>query len=108
MALAVAGASFVGTLTAALDAAWARAALDGSKSAPFTTLARIDTGLVAPFAMAIGVLVGGAAFALEPDRARSPSEIWRGLDTSDRARNDRLAGFLLALGLGLGLWATQV
>jgi choline-sulfatase len=107
MALAVAGASFAGTLAAIFDAAFARAAEEAANAPSYLSLARIDTGLVAPVALALGAAVGAFAFLLEPDRARSPKELLVALDGASRDRV-RLAWALASAPLGLVLWATTV
>jgi arylsulfatase A-like enzyme len=106
MALALAGGSFAGTRGAINDAGFARAAVEGN-GPRYYSLARIDTGLVAPVALALGAVVGACSFLMEPDRARSPRELLRALDG---AGGDpvRRAWFLASAPLGLALWATAV
>jgi arylsulfatase A-like enzyme len=107
LALALAGGSFAGTLGAIIDAGFARAAAEGTTPPSYVVLARIDTGLVAPVALAFGAIVGAFGFFLEPDRARSPKELLQALDGS-RTDRTRLAWLVGASPLGLALWATTV
>src|SRR5689334_5636938 len=108
LALSVAGGSFAGTLAALVDAGFARAAVDGDHAPGYFALARIDTGLVLPVALVLGALVGAGAFLLEPDRARSPKELWQALDRADVGERARLACKLASFPVGLALWATTV
>jgi arylsulfatase A-like enzyme len=108
LALSVAGGSFAGTLAALVDAGFARAAVDGDRAPGYFALARIDTGLVLPVALVLGALVGAGAFLLEPDRARSPKELWQALDRADDGERARLAWRLASAPVGLALWATTV
>ncbi|HEX9295721.1 MAG TPA: sulfatase [Polyangiaceae bacterium] len=90
------------------DASWARAAVEGERAPSITMLARVDVGLIVPLALVLGAAVAGFAIAVEPDRARSPAELWRALDERDSARRPRLAASLAFFGVGLALWATWV
>jgi arylsulfatase A-like enzyme len=108
MALSVAGGSFAGTVGAIVDAGFARAAEDNARPAGFLSIARIDTGLVVPVALVLAALVGAAAYFVEPDRARSPRELWLALDRLDRGRRGAFTGFLASLWVGLVFWATTI
>jgi hypothetical protein len=108
LALSIAGASFAGTLGAFVDALWARASVDGAHAPGYWALARIDAGLVAPLSLCIGTFVGVFALALEPDRARSPRELWQRLDRGNREHRLRVAGVLGSLCVGLAFGATAI
>jgi len=108
MALALAGASFAGTVTSVVDGLWMRASLVSDRPPAVLSLVRFDVGMVAPLALCLGAVVGAFAIALEPRRPRSPKELWRGLVVHDPSRKDYFAGFLASLGAGIALWATAV
>jgi arylsulfatase A-like enzyme len=107
IALAVAGASFGATAASVVDALWA----SGASSSPSVTLlglARIDVGLNAPAALVVGGAVGVVGLVVEPDRLRSPDELWRALALADPARSRRLSMSFLAFAVAAPLWATAL
>ena len=71
-ARSIGGASVAGSMAALVDALFAWSNVDGERAPSYMTLARFEVGLFGPIAFLLGVLVGGAALLLEPDRARSP------------------------------------
>jgi arylsulfatase A-like enzyme len=100
---ALGGASLAGVAVSLLDAAWAESSLESAGTASFTSLFRFEVGLTAPVALAVAVATVAVHLALEPDRARSASELLRGMFPRSR----------LAVSLGVGavgalLWATFV
>jgi choline-sulfatase len=108
LALSIAGASFAGTLGAFVDALWANASVDGAQAPGYWAVARIDAGLVAPLSLCVGAAVAMFVFALEPEHAPSPRELWRGLNLGDRERRLRFAGFLGSLCVGVAFGATAI
>src|SRR5258708_5060739 len=94
IALGLAGASFGPTAASVVDALWGRTAVT-TQSVPFLPLARLDVGLNAPVALALGACVGLFGWVVEPDRSRSPSELWRALLLPDLARRRRLAACIV-------------
>jgi arylsulfatase A-like enzyme len=108
MALAVAGGSFAGTLAAFGDALFVRSTLEGAASPGFFAVARIDTGLVAPIALAVGAAVGLFDLLVQPDRALSPAELVRRLDATQPALRRRLAPAIVVFILALPLFATAI
>ncbi len=107
-ALGIAGASFTGTASALADALWARGVVEGERVPSFVSLARIDVGLIVPIALVVGAAVAAFGLFIEPDRSRSPAELWRLLDVREPARRLRLAGSLACFSAGLALWTTCV
>jgi arylsulfatase A-like enzyme len=103
----MAGASFGATAVSVLDALWARSG-SASPAVTLLPLARLDVGLNAPLALVAGAGVGAIGLVVEPDRLRSPVELWRGLVLSDPDRRRRLSAALLALSIGASLWMTAV
>ena len=91
-----------------LDALWATAGVEGERAPDFMTLARFEVGLFAPLSLVLGGLIATGALLLEPDRARTPRELWESLWRTDPARRTKLAVFLAFLPPFIVLWATAV
>src|SRR5258708_15414147 len=107
IALGVSGASFGATAASAVDALWARTSA-GTQPAALLPLARFDVGVNAPIALAMGAAAALFGILIEPDRARSPTELLQALVLSDAARRRRLAASLVSLAVFAPLWATAV
>src|SRR5689334_19583306 len=90
------------------DALWAWSTVEGERAPSYMTVARFDVGLLAPISLLIGVAVAIGAVVLEPDRPRSPRELWQGLWHTDPTRRTKLAAFLAFLPPFVVLWATAV
>jgi arylsulfatase A-like enzyme len=95
-------------VAALLDALWAWSTVEGERAPGFMTVARFDVGLFAPISLVIGVLVAGGAVVLEPDRPRSPRQLWQSLWHTDAVRRTKLAAFLAFLPPFVVLWATAI
>jgi len=108
MARSIGGASAAGSVAALVDALWAWSIVEGERSPGFMTVARFEVGLFAPLSLLLGIAVAIFGVVLEPDRARSPRELWQNLWRTDRARRTRLAAFLAFLPPFIVLWATAV
>jgi arylsulfatase A-like enzyme len=107
-ARSIGGASVVGSVAALVDALFAWSTVDGERAPSYMTVARFEVGLFGPISFLLGVVVGGGALLLEPDRARSPRELWQSLWRTDPARRTKLAAFLAFLPPFVVLWATAV
>jgi hypothetical protein len=108
IARSIGGASAAGSVAALIDALFAWSTIEGEHAPSFMTIARFEVGLFAPLSLLLGVAVATFAVLLEPDRARSPRELWQSLWRTDRARRTRLAAFLAFLPPFVVLWATAV
>jgi arylsulfatase A-like enzyme len=104
----VAGASFGATAASVVDALWARGA-SSSPSVTLLRLARLDVGLNAPAALVIGVAVGVVGLVVEPDRLRSPVELWRALALlGEPERRRRWSASLSCFSMAVPVWATAM
>src|SRR2546423_8113388 len=108
MVLSLASASFAGTAAAVIDALFARASLEGDRSPGILTLARFDLGLIAPLALCLGLAAGAAAIVIEPERLRSPKELWNALAGPARSRWGYFAAGLGSVAVGVAGLATAV
>ncbi|HMI83199.1 MAG TPA: sulfatase-like hydrolase/transferase [Polyangiaceae bacterium] len=108
VARSIGGASAVGSVAAMVDALWAWSNVEGERAPGFMTVARFDVGLLAPIALLLGIVVAVGALVLEPDRPRSPRELWQSLWHTDPARRTKLAAFLAFFPPFVVLWATAV
>jgi choline-sulfatase len=108
MSRSIGGASAAGSVAALGDALWAWSTVEGERSPSFMTVARFEVGLFAPLSLLLGVAVAVFAVVLEPDRPRSPRELWQSLWHIDTARRTKLAAFLAFFPPFVVLWATAV
>jgi arylsulfatase A-like enzyme len=104
----VGGASAAGSVAALLDALYAWSNVDGARAPGFMTVARFEVGLFAPISILLGIVIAFGALMLEPDRARSPRELWQSLWRTDPSHRTKLASFLAFLPPFVVLWATAV
>jgi choline-sulfatase len=98
------GASIVALGGSVLDGSWARAA--GSSRASATAVALADAGLVAPIAIAVGLVAGVAALVVSPDAPPSPRQAIAALRVRAAGKPADVAAFVPLAILGAFFWAT--
>jgi arylsulfatase A-like enzyme len=101
------GGAAAGLGAAMLDSAWARGASSGA-SGETGRLAMFlaDAGLLAPFALAVGLGIGCLTVALDPARPTSPSMLIAALRVRAIGRPADIAAFAALVVLGAFFWMT--